>query len=312
MSARAGILITGTEVLTGRVQDRNGPWLSDRLTELGIDLAHVTIVGDRPEDMLPALRFLAAQDVDIIVTSGGLGPTADDLTVEVVAEFCGREMYLDGPLEERIAEILRPLAKRYPQFDQEAVRESNRKQAVVPRGATIIDPVGTAPGLVVPPAEGEGPTVVVLPGPPRELQPMWRSATATEAFAQATGTAIEYRTAMLRMFGIPESEIAATLRAAPEAGVGLGRPRDHHVPAQGRDRGRDPLRAGRPGKLRRARGAGARPSRRHALLRRRHDDRRPGRAAARRRRVDYRRGGVVHGRPARGAAHGASRVRPPT
>jgi nicotinamide-nucleotide amidase len=221
MSARAGILITGTEVLTGRVQDRNGPWLSDRLTEMGIDLAHIAIVGDRPEDMLAALRFLAAQGVDIIVTSGGLGPTADDLTIEVVAGFSGREMYLDDALEERIAEILRPLAKRYPQFDQEAVRESNRKQAVVPRGATIIDPVGTAPGLVVPPGTGEGPTVIVLPGPPRELHPMWKSAVATDAFAAATGAAVEYRTAMLRMFGIPESEIAATLRAAPDAGVTL-------------------------------------------------------------------------------------------
>jgi nicotinamide-nucleotide amidase len=222
MSARAGILITGTEVLTGRVLDRNGPWLSDRLTELGIEHAHTTIVGDRPQDMLSALNFLAGESVDVIVTSGGLGPTADDLTVEVVAEFCGREMYLDGPLEERIAEILRPLAKRYPQFDQVAVRESNRKQAVVPRGATIIDPVGTAPGLVVPPADGKsGPTVVVLPGPPRELQPMWRSAVATEAFGTATGGAIEYRTAMLRMFGIPESEIAATLRAAADEGIAL-------------------------------------------------------------------------------------------
>jgi nicotinamide-nucleotide amidase len=222
MSARAGILITGTEVLTGRVQDRNGPWLSDRLTELGIEHAHTTIVGDRPADMLSALRFLAREGVDLILTSGGLGPTADDLTVEVVAEFCGREMYLDGPLEERIAEILRPLAKRYPQFDQEAVRESNRKQAVVPRGATIIDPVGTAPGLVVPPADGtDGPTVVVLPGPPRELQPMWRSAVETDAFKDAARGAIEYRTAMLRMFGIPESEIAATLRAAADEGLAL-------------------------------------------------------------------------------------------
>jgi nicotinamide-nucleotide amidase len=222
MSARAGILITGTEVLTGRVQDRNGPWLSDRLTELGIQHAHTTIVGDRPQDMLSALRWLASEGVDVIVTSGGLGPTADDMTIEVVAEFCGREMYLDGPLEERIAEILKPLAKRYPQFDQEAVRESNRKQAVVPRGATIIDPVGTAPGLVVPPADGRhGPSVVVLPGPPRELQPMWHSAVATDAFKDAARAAIEYRTAMLRLFGIPESEIAATLRAASDEGIAL-------------------------------------------------------------------------------------------
>ena len=74
MSARAGIVVTGTEVLTGRVRDRNGPWLSDRLAELGVELAHITICGDRPEDIEAQLRFLADQGVDLIVTSGGLGP----------------------------------------------------------------------------------------------------------------------------------------------------------------------------------------------------------------------------------------------
>ena len=106
--ARAGIVVTGTEVLTGRVRDRNGPWLADRLLELGIELAHITICGDRPEDMEAQLRFMADQGVDLIVTSGGLGPTADDLTVEVVAGFTGRPLVLDEALEERIADILRP------------------------------------------------------------------------------------------------------------------------------------------------------------------------------------------------------------
>ena len=159
-------MVTGTEVLTGRVSDRNGPWLSDRLRELGVDLAHITIVGDRPADMLAALRFHASEGVDLVLTSGGLGPTADDLTAEVVGGFCGREMVLDEALEARIAEILSPLAARFPGLDMEAVRVSNRKQAVVPEGATILEPVGTAPGLVVgPAAPGGGPTVVVLPGP---------------------------------------------------------------------------------------------------------------------------------------------------
>jgi nicotinamide-nucleotide amidase len=222
VSARAGIVVTGTEVLSGRVRDRNGPWLSDRLRELGVDHAETVIVGDRPGDMLEALRFLARQGMDLIVTSGGLGPTADDLTAEVVGGFCGREMVLHEALEERIAEILKPLLARWPQLDEEAVRASNRKQAVIPEGATVIDPVGTAPGLVVPPAGGDGPTVVVLPGPPRELQPMWHTAKDTEAFRAAIGGAVEYRQEMLRLFGIPESEIAATLRAAEdEEGIPL-------------------------------------------------------------------------------------------
>ncbi len=88
-AVRAGMVVTGTEVLTGRVRDRNGPWVAEQLLELGVELAHVTICGDRPEDIEAQLRFLADQGVDLIVTSGGLGPTADDMTVEVVARFSG-------------------------------------------------------------------------------------------------------------------------------------------------------------------------------------------------------------------------------
>ena len=218
---RAGILITGTEVLTGIISDRNGPWLSERLREVGVDAAMIQIVGDRPEDLLGSLRHMAAEGLALIVTSGGLGPTADDLTAEVVGRFAGREMVLDPGLEERIEEILRGLMERWPDLDREAIRISNRKQAMVPAGATILDPVGTAPGLVVPPASGSGPTVVVLPGPPRELQPMWRTAVQTAAFQEAIRGATTYRRGIVRLFGIPESEIASTLRAAEAAGLRL-------------------------------------------------------------------------------------------
>jgi nicotinamide-nucleotide amidase len=223
-TVRAGIVVTGTEVLTGRVRDRNGPWLADRLFELGVDLAHITIVGDRPSDMRAALEFMATEGLDVVLTSGGLGPTADDLTAEVVGGFQGREMTLDAALEGRIEEILRPLAARYPNLDRGAIEVGNRKQATIPRGATILEPVGTAPGLVVPPGEGRtGPTVVVLPGPPRELQPMWGQAVLTDAWRAAIAGAPAYRQQMLRMFGIPESEIAETLRFAQGQGVELDR-----------------------------------------------------------------------------------------
>ncbi|HYB28501.1 MAG TPA: competence/damage-inducible protein A [Solirubrobacteraceae bacterium] len=218
---RAGILVTGTEVLTGIITDRNGPWLSERLVELGVDTAMIQIVGDRSEDLLAALRFMADQGMALIVTSGGLGPTADDLTAEIVGQFAGREMVLDSELEEQIAEILRPLMSRWRGLDPDAVRLSNRKQAVVPVGATVLAPVGTAPGLVVPPSEGSGPTVVVLPGPPRELHEMWEKAVATEAFRAAITGAVTYRRGILRLYGIPESEIANTLRAASDAGIPL-------------------------------------------------------------------------------------------
>jgi nicotinamide-nucleotide amidase len=214
LSARAGIVVTGTEVLTGRVRDRNGPWLADRLLELGVELAHITICGDRPEDIEAQLRFLADQGVDLIVTSGGLGPTADDLTIEVVAGFVGRPLYLDEELEAEVGEILKPLLARFPHLDPDAVRTSNRKQAIVPEGSEIIHPAGTAPGLVVPPLDGRGPTVVVMPGPPRELHEMWPQAVATEPFRRAVSARTEYSHETLRLFGIPESEIAETLRVA--------------------------------------------------------------------------------------------------
>jgi len=235
VSLRAGIVVTGNEVLGGRVSDRNGPWLAERLRELGVDHAYTVIVGDRPEDMREALRFLAERDMDIVLTSGGLGPTADDLTAEVVGGFQGREMELDEALSERIAEIVKPLMKRWPNIDRDAIRQANRKQATVPVGATVLEPVGTAPGLVVPPAgieaasrqqpppgsPGRGPTVVVLPGPPRELRPMWEQALNTDALRAALVGAGTYRQRTLRLFGIPESEIAETLRVAEREGVAL-------------------------------------------------------------------------------------------
>ncbi|HEY1834939.1 MAG TPA: competence/damage-inducible protein A [Solirubrobacteraceae bacterium] len=223
MSARAGIVVTGTEVLTGRVSDRNGPWLAEQLREIGVDVAYTVVVGDRPEDMRAALAFMAARGLDLVLTSGGLGPTADDLTAVMVGEFQGREMVLDEPLAGRIAEIVRPLLKRWPNIDPEAIAEANRKQATIPAGATVLEPVGTAPGLVVPPGNGdEGPTVVVLPGPPRELQPMWRDALGSGALDGALANAIEIRQSTMRLFGIPESEIAETLRIAEREGVDLG------------------------------------------------------------------------------------------
>jgi nicotinamide-nucleotide amidase len=224
VSVRAGIVVTGTEVLNGRVSDRNGPWLAERLREVGVDHAYTVIVGDRPEDMRDALRFMAEREMSIVLTSGGLGPTADDLTAEVVGSFQGRSMELDAALSERIAEIVKPLLKRWPNIDEQAIELANRKQATVPAGATVLEPVGTAPGLIVPPAEtGAGPTVVVLPGPPRELQPMWEEALKTDAMRSALKGAGVYIQRMLRLFGIPESEIAETLRAAEREGVELER-----------------------------------------------------------------------------------------
>ena len=218
VAVRAGILVTGTEVLSGYVTDRNGPWLSERLADLGVEVEEITVVGDRPEDLEGALGHMRDRGLDLIVTSGGLGPTADDLTAEVVGRFAGRELVLDTEMEEKIAQIIARFARRL-RFDPEAVREANRKQAMVPEGATAIDPAGTAPGLVVP---ANGQVVIVLPGPPRELQEMWPRALAAAPAQEVLDRAEPFQTMSIRMFGIPESELAQALRDIEEGGADLG------------------------------------------------------------------------------------------
>jgi len=130
--------------------------------------------------------------------------------VATVARYCGRELVLDAELENKIAEILKKLMARIGAGDFDAVRAANRKQAMVPVGAVVMDPVGTAPGVVVP---GK-PTVVVLPGPPRELQPMWKTAVQIPAVQEAIAGRTIYRQDTIRMFGLPESGLAETLREA--------------------------------------------------------------------------------------------------
>jgi len=212
---RAGIVVTGTEVLTGRVADRNGPWLAEKLRELGVDIGHVVVVGDRPDDLRSALDFLAGTGVALVITSGGLGPTADDLTEQIVGDWQGRPSSVDPALERRIGTIVdRLMARRGWRADPEATAAGVRKQALVPEGATVLDPVGTAPGLVVPPADGRtGPTVLVLPGPPAELRAMWDAAVAGEPVRRALTGRAELRQETLRLWGTLESQLAATLRA---------------------------------------------------------------------------------------------------
>jgi nicotinamide-nucleotide amidase len=214
MAARAGIVVTGTEVLTGRVADRNGPWLAEQLRLAGVDIAEIVVVGDRPDDLRWALTALAAQELDLIITSGGLGPTADDLTAEIVADVLGRPTAPDLVLQQQIAAIVDRLsALRSWRLDATASATGVAKQARVPAEATVLAPVGTAPGLVVTPAAGRpGPPVVVLPGPPPELQAMWPAALATEVVQRALSARSDLRQQTLRLWGTAESDLAATLR----------------------------------------------------------------------------------------------------
>ena len=292
---RAGVLVTGTEVLTGRITDRNGPWISERLGERGVEVSQITVVGDRPEDLEASLRFLEAEGVDLIVTSGGLGPTADDLTGEIVARFAGRELVLDEEMEARIHAILEGFAKRM-KFDPEALRDANRKQAMVPEGSIAIDPAGTAPGLVVPARDV---VVIVLPGPPRELQAMWEQALATPPVAAILDRAEAFIETTIRMFGIPESSLAQTLREVEDGRRPLTA-RDHDLPAASA-RSSSTSAATRPTRssTRRCSSGSARPTAGSSSPRtaRRSTSRSPSCS-----RQDDRAGRVVHGRAAGGAA----------
>lgn len=203
---RAGIVVTGTEVLSGTIADRNGPWLSEQLRDRGVQLAHIVVTGDRVVDLQEALGFL--EPLDLVITSGGLGPTADDLTADVVAEYARRPMEHDPALEERIWARVMSVRSRLA-ASEDALREGARKQAFVPRGAVVLEPVGTAPGLLV---ETDGPLILVLPGPPRELQTMWEAAVETSPLRELLARAGHFEQRMLRFYGLPEPQIAVTLR----------------------------------------------------------------------------------------------------
>ena len=220
---RGGIVVTGNEVLGGRVTDRNGPWVSQQFGEIGVETVGIVQVGDRREDLLQALQQVTAWGVDVIVTTGGLGPTADDLTMEVVADYSGRPLALDPGLEERVWQRVELVRDRFPDIDVSSLKQTTRKQAMQPAGGVPLEPIGTAPGSIVAPGSGDGPLVVVLPGPPRELQPMWRAAAKTQPLAGVLASAVPFEERMLRLIGLPESDLAATLRAAEAEGVDLDR-----------------------------------------------------------------------------------------
>jgi nicotinamide-nucleotide amidase len=161
----AEVIAVGSEMLGSTRTDTNSLYVADRLSSIGIDLRAKTIVGDERDDL--ALVFRHALDrVDVVVLTGGLGPTDDDLTRDVVADVLERPMSIDESV----------VAKIRARFERRGLTmpDVNRRQAQVPRGAVVLDnPNGTAPGLFIEHAGARGPlTIVLLPGPPREMQPM--------------------------------------------------------------------------------------------------------------------------------------------
>jgi len=212
---RAAIVVTGSELVRGEREDRNGPFLAAEAVRLGLEPARIAIVGDRARDLERA--FTEAFDADLCLVSGGLGPTHDDRTVELVARVAGRSLVLDEELERQIGEISRTIAERlgrpYAEFTTGV-----RKQATLPEGAVSLGLAGTAPGVVL---DTGGCVVVVLPGPPRELQRLWPRALETEPVRRVVARAPAREHRVLRFFGTPESAVAEALAAAGGEGGGV-------------------------------------------------------------------------------------------
>jgi competence/damage-inducible protein CinA-like protein len=209
---RGVVVVTGSELVRGERTDRNGPFLAGELLRLGVEPARIEIVGDDPAELEAALR--EGLGADLCAVSGGLGPTHDDRTVELLARATGRELVVGAALEAEIEAISRGIAERLrrPYADFE---EGVRKQATLPEGAEVVGIAGTAPALVL--ASG-GAVFVVLPGPPSELRRLWPEALQTGPVREVLSRAREPERRVLRFYGASESAVAQALaRAGGEA-----------------------------------------------------------------------------------------------
>ena len=193
----AEILSIGTELLMGQIANTDAQYISRRLAELGVNLYRHTTVGDNPARVKEALGEAIAR-ADIVITTGGLGPTEDDLTKEMVAEFFGLPMEMHAPSLEALTERMNRLGRE--------ITPNNYKQAMMPRGAIVMPNLrGTAPGAIV---ESGQKAVAILPGPPHEMQDMFERQLAPYLHAR-TGVRIDSR--FLHVCGIGESSLETLL-----------------------------------------------------------------------------------------------------
>lgn len=202
------LLSVGTEILLGNIVNTNAAYLSERCAALGISCYFQGVVGDNEERLERALKQ-ALSDADIVILSGGLGPTKDDLTKEVTARVFGRELREDAHSRERIQEY-------FSRMKSKKVTDNNWKQALVPEGAIVVDNHnGTAPGLIIEgDGELEGKTAVLLPGPPNELIPMFEESIAPY-LNQLQPEGIYSR--MVKLCGIGESQAETIVSDLMEA-----------------------------------------------------------------------------------------------
>lgn len=191
---KAEILAVGTEILLGDIVNTNSHYLSKRLADLGISVYYQTVVGDNEDRLLKAYE-LAFRRADIVIATGGLGPTKDDLTKEIGAKYFGKEMYLHEDSYKNIKEFFDRLNK--------PLSDGNIKQAIMPEGALILpNPNGTAPGCII---EENNKILVMLPGPPKEMTPMFEASVIPYLEKFSDGVLVSK---VLRVVGLGESAMA--------------------------------------------------------------------------------------------------------
>lgn len=194
----AEILAVGTEILLGDIVNTNAEYIARGLAEIGVGVYYQTVVGDNPERMKKAMD-IAFDRADVIITTGGLGPTGDDLTKEMGAEYFGRKLVLHEDSLQRI--------KMFFDRMKRPMTENNVKQAMVPEGATVMkNDNGTAPGIII---ENENKILIMMPGPPREMRPMFDQQVKPYLAAKVHG-AIVSRT--LRIAGVGESAMESRVK----------------------------------------------------------------------------------------------------
>jgi len=212
---RVAIVVTGSELVRGERTDLNGPFFAQEALRLGLQPSRITIVGDDPTDLEAALREGLERDVCLV--SGGLGPTHDDRTIEIVARVAGRSLEVDPELEQEIALVSRRFAERMNR-DYADFSSGVRKQATLPTGALSLGIAGTAPGVVL---DTGSCVVVVLPGPPRELQELWPRALASAPLEEVLARTTRPGRRVARLYGVSESLVAKSLADAGGDGNGV-------------------------------------------------------------------------------------------
>lgn len=200
MNLTAEIICVGTELLLGDIVNTNAPFISQRLAQIGIAQYHRSVVGDNHARFRELLEQ-AYRRSDIIITSGGLGPTYDDMTKEAVCDFLGCETVVDQEALERMTQFFKRRAR--------PMTENNKKQAVVPKNAVVFqNENGTAPGICV---ENGGKYIIMLPGPPRELEPMFENRVIPYLMSEPIFEDAAIMSHSLRLFGIGESRVESEL-----------------------------------------------------------------------------------------------------